>query len=93
MAKPNKTRTLSFAEVETMMRLAEEHHRGGRELPPEIAEKRREIEAAIKNAELFIVCTAAVDYGMVDKVLQLKLELDALYGAWTVRETEKPTLH
>jgi hypothetical protein len=88
-----KFRVLSPEEAVTLLRLAEEHHKSGRELPPEIIEKKREIEAATKNAELFIACFRVVDHSMVDNVVQLKLQLDALYGAWATRETTKPTVH
>lgn len=76
----------------TLLRLASEHHQGeGGQLPPEIMAKKKEIEAAIRNAELFLVRLRVVDQSMVDDVVRMKVELDGLYAAWATRET--PTLH
>ncbi len=79
-------RILSTDEAMTMLRLAGEYYRGKRKLPPEIVAKRKEIEAATRNAELFMINLRVVDVAMVDRVVQLKLELDTLYGSWAISE-------
>ena len=85
---------LSPEEALTVLRQAGEVHKGKRKLPPEIVKKRKEIEEAIRNAELFLLRLRVVDEGMVNHAVQLKFELDALYGAWAKRETKtKYTLH
>lgn len=76
-----------------MIRLAGDFHSGKRRLPPEIIAKKKEIKAAIRNAEAFMINLRVVDVGMVERVVQLKLELDTLYGNWAISETRSsPTL-
>ncbi|HWB33942.1 MAG TPA: hypothetical protein VG753_01305 [Candidatus Paceibacterota bacterium] len=70
-----------------LIELAGDYHRGKRKLPPEIIEKKKQIEAAIRNAELFMVHLRVVDQGMVNDIVQMKLDLDALYSNWAQRET------
>lgn len=80
-------RYLTRAEVETALYLGEQVHKGKRPLPPEIVLKKVEIEKETRNAELFMARVGAIDEGMINHVVQLKLELDALYGAWVASET------
>lgn len=50
-------------------------------LPPQIVEQKRRIEAEIRNAEqLMVLFGGVIDYGAVEKILAMKLELDAMYG-------------
>lgn len=65
-----------------LLRLAGEVHAGKRRLPSEIVAKKREIAAAKRNAELFILRFRVVDERMVWQVVSLMLDLDALYAAW-----------
>lgn len=84
-------RVLSREEALTFLELVREYHQGKRRLPREIEKKREEIEAAIQNAELFLLKLRVVDHGMMDHVVELKLELDALLGQWAQSGTS--TLH
>ena len=60
-----------------------EMYRGGQiALPPEIIAKKKEIEAAIQNAELFMVRLRVVDESMVNEIVRMKRELDDLYALW-----------
>lgn len=65
-----------------LMKLAERYHRREISLPPEIVAKKKEIEAAIQNAELFMVRFRIVDESMVNDVVRMKMELDGLYALW-----------
>lgn len=86
-------RILSTEEALEALRLAGELHAGKRVLPPEIVEKKKEIEVAIRNAGLFITHLRVVDQGMINEVVEMKLQLDALYCSWVSQETRKRTLH
>lgn len=83
-------RILSQEAALTALQLGRELREGKRKLPPEIVEKKKEIAAATRNAELFMARTGAVDYGMVDHAVALRLELDALYAQWA--ESEAPNI-
>lgn len=63
-----------------LVRIAGEIRAGNRTLPPEILAKQKEVAVAIRNAELFVTGLGTVDYGMIKRVTDLRLELDALYG-------------
>lgn len=84
-------RILSRSAAMTAMRLGREVHSGKRKLPPEIILKKKQIEAETLNAELFMVRVGAIDEGMVNRVVQLKLQLDVLYGNWA--ESEAPSIN
>ena len=77
---------LSPKESLALIRAAGEYHRGERPLPPEIVAKREEIARETWNAELFYFRLRQVDYGMVERITELRLELDGLYAAWAMRE-------
>lgn len=79
-------RYLSKNEALTLLRMAEELHKGKRSFPPEIMEKKREIAAATRNAHLFIIRTGQVAEDMIEQVTRLRLELDSLYGSWVESE-------
>ena len=89
----SKSQFLSRDEALTLIQLADKHWRGDRELPPEIVAKRKEIEDAIRNAELFMINLRIVDMGMVHLVVSLKRELDGLYCLWAQSESTARTLH
>ena len=84
MANPdqNRTRFLSISETRTLMRVAKDYHAGKIPLPPEIVALKRKIAAKTRNAELFIARTGAVDNGMVFEIVDMRMRLDSLYGAW-----------
>lgn len=65
-----------------MMRLAERDYR-----PPEVLELRRRIASAIEAAELRTTLTGEIDMERVEYIVGLRLQLDDLYGKWTVRES------
>lgn len=75
-------RLLSRAEARATMQLAHTYHQGMIPLPPRIVMKKQEIAQATRNAELFMSRTGAIDYGMVEHVVTLKIELDTLYQEW-----------
>ena len=76
----------------TLLQLTEEYWSGDRELPPEIVAKRKQIEALTRNAELFMARLRVVDLGMIDEIVEAKLELDTLLGRWAQSETPRTTL-
>lgn len=78
-------------EVQTLLRLCKETHKDKRPLPPEIVEKKQQIEAATRNAELFTARLRQVDQGMINDIVLMKRELDTLYSRWIQEET--PRLH
>lgn len=80
------TRFLSPNEARTLLRLAGQYHRWQLTLPPDIAALKRQIEVETQIAELFTARTGAVDYNMVNSIVGLKLDLDALYAKWAVDE-------
>ena len=86
-------RCLSREAALTALRLTEELHTGARELPPEIVEQKKRIEAAKRNAALFMVRVGAVDEGMINYAVGLMLELDRLYAQWAESETPSLSLH
>ena len=87
--KMSDSRFMSRQEVDGLLRLSGEYHRGERGLPHDILAKKEEIVAATRNAHLFMVRTGGViDYGMVDEVVHLKRELDGMYGGWVQDETK-----
>ena len=77
---------LTRNEASSLMSLADKYHRGEISLPPEIQTIKSRIKNATRNAELFMVRTGAVDENMVQEVVNLKLELDTLYGRWAESE-------
>lgn len=87
MASRHSYRSLSPAEVETMMRLAREFHREKRPLPPDIVELKKKIEGATRNAELFQVRLRVIDEGMLREIVAMKFNLDQLYAEWVAQET------
>lgn len=54
--------------------------------PPKIVAKRRQIDAATRNAVLFMQRLRVVDEGMINDIVRMKLELDGLYTEWLVDE-------
>ncbi len=79
-------RILSKEAALTALRMAEEVHAGTRPLPPEIIAKKAEIEVATRKAYLFICYFRVIDYGLLQRALKLRLELDALYAHWAEDE-------
>lgn len=60
-----------------MISLGKQYSKEG--LPPHIVAHKKLIEYKIRNAELFMARTGAVDYGMLDEIVRMKLQLDGLY--------------
>lgn len=83
-------RVLSKEAAITALRLGKEVYEGKRKFPPEILAKKKEIAEAKKLAYLFIIRTGVVDEGMIDRAVQLMLELDTLYARWA--ESEAPSM-
>ncbi len=84
-------RILKPDEALSLIQFAREYHNGGRQLPPEIARKKGEIEQAIRNAELFVIMFRTVDYGLNMKAVTLMHEKDTLYEKWWQASTS--TVH
>ncbi len=82
-------RIMDRSEVETLLRIGRDLHEGRTDVPDEIKELRERIKKAIENAELFVALFRVVDMTMVHTVVEMKLELDALYGDWIVAENHK----
>jgi hypothetical protein len=76
-------RTLSPLEVTRMMELADKPYR-----PAVIIELKYRIENETKAAELKASITGVIDPEDVQRIVAMKLELDVLYGKWTVGELE-----
>ena len=55
--------------------------------------KKKELEDAIRNAELFIATLRVVDMGMVNQVRELHVELEAFAGHVDTDEPKKRTVH
>jgi len=51
-------------------------------LPKEIIDLKNAIEAETKVAELRASVNNEIDYAQVEKIVQMKLRLDGLYGQW-----------
>lgn len=75
-------RTLSPLASEMLVRISRGLQNGTIRLPEHILRQKVNIAAAVRNAELFSERTGEVDRGMVDKVTNLRLELDQMYGQW-----------
>lgn len=73
-------RLLNSQAALALVRIAGEIRVGRRTFPTEILAKQKELAAAVRNAELFITGVGTVDYGMIGRVTDLRLELDTLYG-------------
>jgi hypothetical protein len=65
------------AEARAMIELGKQYTKEG--LPPHIVAHKRAIELKIRNAELFMARTGAIDYGMINEIVRMKLQLDGLY--------------
>lgn len=57
-------------------------HAGLVKLPPEVKQTEELITSKIRNAELFTARLRAVDEGMINEIVQLKVHLDAMYAKW-----------
>ncbi len=78
----NRTRFITLGQARTMLDVARKKHDGDPPLPPEILHTRRQIDEGIREAELFLARTGAVDNAMVYRVVDLKLLLDRQYLDW-----------
>lgn len=76
-------RMLSQQEIRRMMELAQKPYR-----PPQIVELKERIEAETRVAQLKTDTTSVVDHEAVQKIVQMKLELDRLYTLWTEGKIE-----
>lgn len=74
-------RFLSPLEVARMMELADKPYR-----PPQIIELKEKIENETKAAELRASITGVIDEESVQRIVAMRLELDVLYGKWTIGE-------
>ena len=54
--------------------------------PPEIIRLNKEIEGKKRLAEFRLSITGIVDTGIVQEIVELKLEKDKAYGDWLMRE-------
>ena len=81
-------RVLSVQAALELLRINRDLHEGTLTFPSEILECKRALREATRNAELFLYRMRTVDYSMVDHVVNLKLELDRLYGQWAERRVE-----
>jgi len=79
--------TLDRSTALELLKLARRHHAGKEDLPPEIAAKRKQIDDAVRNAELFIAKLRVVDQAMIDDIVAMKVELDGLYAGWAERSS------
>ncbi len=64
-------------EAKAMIELGKQYTKEG--LPPHIVAHKKLIDEKIRNAELFMARTGAVDYGMINEIVRMKLHLDGLY--------------
>ncbi|MFZ1626800.1 MAG: hypothetical protein WAT81_03295 [Candidatus Moraniibacteriota bacterium] len=70
-------RTLGTVAVERMFRLGESSYR-----PPAILKLKEEIEGATRVLELRTSVTGVIDCNEVDRIVGMKLQLNALYADW-----------
>lgn len=71
------TKILSLEEVDRAIELTESHWR-----PREIQELQQKIEGKTRAMELNASVTGNVDLGLIEKIIYMRLELDALYCDW-----------
>ena len=68
---------LSPEAASRLMELAKSPYR-----PPEILRLKEEIDASMRAAELRASITGSIDFEKVTRIVNMKLELDRLYGLW-----------
>ncbi len=73
----------SPTEVDRMMKLAEKSYR-----PKQILELQEAIESETRVAEVRLASTGVLDQKHAMKIVEMMLQKDALYGAWTRGEIE-----
>lgn len=65
------------AAMERVTRLALNEYR-----PPEIQQLKEAIEGEERAAEVRLAITGEVDAAVIDKIVGMRFQLDALYAAW-----------
>jgi len=57
--------------------------------PEEILELKRQIEEETRIAEFDLSSTRVINQQAVEKIVEMKLNLDTLYGLWAEQEVEQ----
>lgn len=70
-------RVLTPEETSRMFELAEKPYR-----PKEITDLKEQIEAKTRLAEFRFSVNGLIDHELIQEIVKMKLELDALYGDW-----------
>jgi hypothetical protein len=76
--------SLNIGDMSKIMRMKESSFR-----PPEIVNLKKEIEGAIRVAELHASITGKIDREEIKKIVIMRLKLDQLYGEWALEATKE----